>query len=322
MTLANDAEPPQPGRLALEWLALVLIWSTTPLAVVLSLRDLDAVWAMTVRMGLAAVLALALLRLAGQRLVRGPVAVRLYLIGTFNMFGAMLLTYLGARHLPSGLIAVLFGTSPLLVGAASHFLLRGVRLAPLHWAGMLTGLGGLALIFLDGSRLGAVHLPSVVMVLGGVLCYVISAVLMKRQPHDISPLVQMTGALCLTALCCLVAAPLLGGPAPRALPGTVTLLAIAYSVLMGSLVAMLFYYDLMRHVEAGTVALSTLVTPVIALVLGVLVNHERFQPHTLAGMALILTGLVVYYQREIRLVVGRWIAARALARGARPQAGG
>jgi drug/metabolite transporter (DMT)-like permease len=314
MAGTNDNEPPQQGRLALEWLALVLIWSTTPLAVVLSLRDLDAVWALTVRMVLAALLALALLYATGQRLARGPVATRLYLIGTFNMFGAMLLTYLGARHLPSGLIAVLFGTSPLLVGAASHFLLKGVRLVALQWAGMMTGLAGLALIFIDGDRLGAVHLPSVVMVLGGVLCYVVSAVLMKRLPHDMSPMVQMTGALCLTALCCLLVAPLLGGPAPREWPGLVTVMAILYSVLMGSLVAMLFFYHLMQHVEAGTVALSTLVTPVIALLLGVLVNHERFQPHTLVGMGLILAGLIVYYEKEVRSLLGRRGGALAVWR--------
>lgn len=309
MTIANDNEPPQQSRLALEWLALVLIWSTTPLAVVLSLRDLDAVWAMTVRMVLAALLALALLRLTGQRLACGPVATRLYLIGTFNLFGAMLLTYLGARHLPSGLIAVIFGTSPLLVGAVSHVLIKDVRLAALQWAGMLIGFLGLALIFLDGDRLGALHIPSVAMVFGGVLCYVFSAVLMKRMPHSLPPLVQMTGSQCLTALCCLVAAPLLGGPMPSEWPGTVSMLAIAYSVFMGSLVAMLFYYHLMQHVEAGTVALSTLVTPVIALVLGVLVNHERFQPHILMGMGLILAGLLTYYEREIRQLLGRRAAA-------------
>jgi drug/metabolite transporter (DMT)-like permease len=310
----TGSEPPQQGRLVLEWLTLVAIWGTTPLAVVLSLRDLDAMWALTIRMVLAALLALVVMRLAGMTLARGPVAWRLYLLGAFNMYGAMVLTYLGARHLPSGLIAVLFGSSPLLVGVVSHFLLRGARLVLAQWVGMALGLAGLALIFVEGERLGALHIPSVVMVLGGVLCYVFSAVMQKRLPHDVPPLVQMTGALCLTALCCVLTVPFLGETVPGRMPGPVTLMALGYSVLMGSLVAMLFYFHLMKHVEAGTVALSTLLTPVIALLLGMAVNHERFQPGILWGIALILLGLLGYYEREIRRMLGRRREMAALPR--------
>lgn len=309
MNTGTEAEPPQSGHIVSEWLALVLIWSTTPLAVVLSLRDLDAVWSLTLRLVLATALALLILRMTGLRLAYDRAALQRYLIGALNLFGAMMFTYLGARHLPSGLIAVLFGTSPLMVGALSHFWLKGVRLAWLQWAGMVMGLAGLAVIFVEGDKLATIHAGSAALVLCGVLCYAISAVWLKRLPSNLSPLVQTTGALCLSALCCVLALPFLGGPAPQHMPGLITVLALLYGVFFGSIVAMLCYFHLMQHVEAGTVALTTLLTPVLALLLGIAVNHERFRAETLWGMGLILLGLLAYYEQEIRRLMAKRNAA-------------
>lgn len=305
--MQSGTEPPQPGMLASAYVGLILIWSTTPLAVVLSLRDLDAIWSLSLRMGLAAVLASLVLRGAGLRLARDAVALRLYVTGALSMFGAMLFTYLGARHLPSGLISVLFGLSPLMVGVLSRLLLPGVRLSSPQWGGMVLGLLGLTVIFIQGDKLAAVDVGSVALVLTGVFCYAVSAVFMRRTPVSLHPLVQTTGALWVSALCCLLVLPLFAGAAPRHLPGAATLAALLYSASFGSIVAMLCYFYLLRHISAGTVALSTLVTPVFALVLGMWINHERFRVETLWGMALILCGLLAYYEQEVR---------RGLARGA------
>jgi len=61
----------------------------------------------------------------------------------------------------------------------------------------------------------------------------------------------------------------------------------------------------LRHVEASRVALITLVTPVIALVLGHEVNGETIGPRELAGTAVILTGLACYQWGD------RWLRRRA-----------
>ena len=72
-----ESEPPQQA-IAGPYMALVLIWSTTPLAIVLSLRDMNALWALALRMLLAALVAVAVLRVTGMRLAWTRQALRLY----------------------------------------------------------------------------------------------------------------------------------------------------------------------------------------------------------------------------------------------------
>jgi drug/metabolite transporter (DMT)-like permease len=279
---------------------------------VVSLRDFDAVWALALRMLLAAVLAHIIMRIAGFRLVPGSAALKRYGIGAISMFGAMLFTYLGARHLPSGMIAVLFGMSPLLVGLLSQLAFRGTRFSGLQWAGLMLALVGLAMIFLQGQQLAAVDPLGVLFVLTGVLCYGVSALWLKQLPDALPPLVQTTGALWLSVLGAVLALPVLAGPAPAHAPGVASLVALVYSAAVGSIVAMLFYFFLLQRIEVGTMALTTLITPVFALLLGVLVNHERFRAGVLWGMGLILLGLAAYYGRDLqRLLARRVSAARA-----------
>lgn len=298
--MQTASEPPSQGGIFPAYFGLILIWSTTPLAIVLSLHELDAVWSLTIRMLLAATLSGVVLRLCGLRLAHDAGALKLYAVGSLSMFGAMLLTYLGARHLPSGMISVLFGLSPLLVGVLSYLFVRDARLSVLQWAGMLLGLVGLIVIFMEGDDLAAIDPVSVLLVLAGVLSYAVSALWIKHLPRSLPPLVQTTGALWMSALGCVLVLPFLGGPVPAEFPGVVTVIAILYSASIGSILAMLFYFFLLQRIAVGTMALTTLVTPVFALLLGMFANDERFQAATLWGMAMILLGLMLYYEREIR----------------------
>lgn len=76
----EGSEPPQ-QPLAGPYMVLVLIWSTTPLAIVLSLRDMGALWALALRMALAAVVAAVILYAVGMRLVWNRQTLRLYAMG-------------------------------------------------------------------------------------------------------------------------------------------------------------------------------------------------------------------------------------------------
>jgi drug/metabolite transporter (DMT)-like permease len=290
-------------------MALVLIWSSTPLAVVLSLRDLDAIWSLSIRMLLAAVFAHLILRLRGERLAFSRNALESYGIGALSMFGAMFFTYLGARHLPSGLISILYGASPLIVGALSVLLIPGTRLLNLQWLGMALGLVGLIFMF-GNSGQGHIDTLSVGYIVVGVSCYALSAIFMRRRSNPLPPMQQTTGALWFSLIGCLFILPFFRDAMPTHMPGWVSLSALLFSASCGSILAMLCYFYLLQRVQASTVALTTLINPVFALCLGMLINHERFQAHTLAGMALIFVGLLLYYGKVLRMF---WLARAAPA---------
>jgi len=67
---------------------------------------------------------------------------------------------------------------------------------------------------------------------------------------------------------------------------------------MGSVVGFVLYYYVLRHVQASRVALVTLMTPVIALLLGQWVNAEVISEREWLGTAIILLGLTSFQWGE------------------------
>lgn len=293
--------------------SLVLIWSTTPLAVVLSLRELHPVWALTLRFVLASVIVA-----MGLRWLKIPVPSlreggRAYAAGFISMFGAMYFTYLGAATVPSGMVAVLYGMSPLLIGLLTQLLPGEARLSLAQWLGLLAGLFGLVLMTgVGGVSAAGSHgmareeLHGIVLVLLGVGCYVLSVLWLKRQQTTVPPLAQAAVAIWLSALASLCLLPFYSDAAPQQMPGLVSWLALLYSAGVASVLAMLCYFFLVRQVSAHTVSLTTLLTPVIAVLLGMVLNHEQFRASAATGMAVIFAGLLLYYGRELLQLLRNW----------------
>jgi drug/metabolite transporter (DMT)-like permease len=76
--------------------------------------------------------------------------------------------------------------------------------------------------------------------------------------------------------------------------------AIVYLGVFGSVLGFALYYYIVKHVEAGKVALITLVTPVLALLLGSFVNGEVVPGRVWLGAGCICLGLGLH-QKSARL---------------------
>jgi drug/metabolite transporter (DMT)-like permease len=276
------------------YLGVILIWSTTPLAIQWSTQGTGFAFAVFARMLIGIVLAALLLAIWRVGFPLHARARRSYLAGGLGTFGAMTLTYWGARHVHSGLISVLFGLSPLATGVLATFWLGERALTPLRLAGMALGVAGLATIFAQGQGNGDAHAAlGLVALLLAVLIYSASLVWIKRIGDDSPPLATTAGTLA-------VSLPLFGlvwwlaeGSVPVALPPRAGA-AIVYLGVFGSVLGFALYYYVIRHMEAGRVALITLVTPVLALLLGQTLNGEEIGARVWLGAALISGGLLLH----------------------------
>ena len=289
-------EPPQTLRTSGAYLILVLIWSTTPLAVVVSIRDLNPIWSLSVRFLLAIVIARVVLWLIRQPLPMDKAALRCYLAGTLGLFWAMLFTYLGAQYLPSGLISLIFGLSPLFAGLVGHF--QDSKLYRIQWLGMLLSTIGLAGIF------GSVHmhagmLKGMIFVLIGVMAYVGSIFWLRYEKANLHPLAQTTGSLIFSMVGLIVLLPLYWTVRPQHLPSGETLFALVYSAVFASVIAMLCYFFLINKMKPSTLSLATVMTPVLALVLGSWINHEVISGAMLIGIGVVMLGLIVYFLHDL-----------------------
>jgi drug/metabolite transporter (DMT)-like permease len=68
-------------------------------------------------------------------------------------------------------------------------------------------------------------------------------------------------------------------------------LALAYLVIVGSVLAFTLFYWLVRHMDVVNTMLIALVTPVVAVLLGMIVLHEQLNWRLFAGAACIISGL-------------------------------
>lgn len=183
------------------FLAVVLIWSTTPLAVKWSSEGAGFLPGALARMGLATLLCLALVVGLRQRLPWHREARYTYAASSLGVYGALLCVYWSAQYIPSGLIAVLFGLTPLVTGLFARIVLKERGLTPAKFAGTLLGLAGLAVIFGSGAALGHRAREGIEAVLLGVGLNAAGLVLVKRFNASLPSLATTTGTL-------LVATPL------------------------------------------------------------------------------------------------------------------
>lgn len=276
------------------YLGVILIWSTTPLGIQWSAQGASFSFAVMARMLIGLAICLVLLRATRTEFPLTPAAKQLYLISGLSIFVAMLLTYWGALHIPSGLISVIFGLSPLVTGVFAALWLSERTLTLMRLAGLALALGGLWFIFgqpWPGDSRATLGTAAVVV---GMTAQALGLVWVKRLNVRMSSLAITSGALTVATPLFVVAWVI--ADAAR-LPPHMTPrggMAIVYLGVFGSVVGFTLYYYVIKHLDAGRVALITLVTPVTALMLGQTLNAEFIPARCWVGIALIGAGLLLY----------------------------
>jgi len=294
---------PRSLPIVVAYLGVVLIWSTTPLAIKWSSEGAGVLFGAASRMALGLVFCVLVLTLLQRTLPWHPDARRTYLAGGLGIWGAMSATYWASQFIPSGLMSVLFGLTPVVTGLLAALLLGERALTPTRLLGLAFALTGLALMFLpgllttapagdagwEGTAAAATGLGVAGMLIA-VLVHSASAVWVKRIGAKLPALETTTGAL-LVAVPLFTLSWLLLEPAwPFPLEAKAAW-SILYLALAGSVVAFSLYYHLLRHLSASRVALIPLITPLLALALGHWLNAEAFSLREILGSLLILLGL-------------------------------
>jgi drug/metabolite transporter (DMT)-like permease len=269
---------------------VILIWSTTPLAIKWSGEGPGFLFGVTGRMAIATLLCLLLVRVLGIAFPWHAKARQVYLAGALAVYGAMSCVYWGAQFIPSGLVSVVFGLTPVMTAVFAGFLLAEKALSVHRLTGTLLGIAGLAVIFQSSLAMGGGAVNGVLGVLFAVILHSLSTVWIKRIGVDIPALAQTAGSLLLAMPMYLVTFLLSG----ESLPTSVDLragLSITYLGVVGSVLGYTLFFYMLKHLQASHVALVPLVTPVLALLIGVLVNNEHVGQEVIAGTVLILAGL-------------------------------
>jgi drug/metabolite transporter (DMT)-like permease len=284
------------------WLILCGIWGSTWLFIKLGLADLPPLTFAAIRFVFASVI-LALLILA--RGVRWPRSrdqwILIAVVGLLQFTLNYGLVFWGEQHIPSGLAAVLQSTFPAFGLVIAHFYLPYERITTTKVFGVLFGVLGVMIIFSDQLTIAG-H-----MALLGSVALVLSAffgsysnVLVKAYGTQIDPQVMAAGQMICGFPPLLVLGIATEGNPFRFHWTARAIISLAYLVIVGSVIAFALYYWLVRHMEVTKTMLIALVTPVVAVVLGMAVLHEQLNWRLFAGAACIISGigLIVWRKRQ------------------------
>ncbi|MCU4526217.1 EamA family transporter [Acinetobacter pittii] len=289
---------PSQTNLALTYALLVFIWATTPLAIVWSVSDLHLMWALLLRFFIALPLAVIILLILRTPFPTHRQAVHSYIAGSFSLIGSQIFTYAATQYLSSGMIALMFGLAPIMAGLISRFAF-GQQLYKLQWLGMAIAVSGLAIICLSGAN-QHVHPFGIVLMLISVFVYSFSIFWVKKVNAQIQPMAQATGSILVSSIFASCFIPFIWQYAPTHLPEAKSLFALIYTVLMASLVAMFCYFKLIQNIQATTLSLTTVITPMLAMIIGAALNHEQLSIMVFVGAFIILSGLFLYFYKDIQ----------------------
>ena len=275
------------------YMSMVVIWSTTPLAIKWSSEGLGFITGITGRMLIGSVIALVLVFFWHKRMPLHAAALQVYSASALAIFGAMMLVYWGAQFVSSGLVSVVFGLTPIFTAWFATHLLVDERFGIAQFIGALIGVAGLGVIFIDQMALGEQALLGILAVLASVILHSISAVWIKRLDVKLPALIVTAGGLGFSMPLFLIAYAILAEPLPAVLPDR-SIWSIVYLGVMGSVVGFVSYYFVLSRLPASTVALATLITPVTALWLGNVLNQENLSFSIWLGTGFVLTGLILH----------------------------
>ena len=281
------------------WICLVIVyfvWGSTYLFIRIGVETMPPLLMAAARFLVAGMI---LFPLAMRRARRWPT--RKEWIGT-GVVGVLLLVAngvvgVGEKSVPSGLAALLVATMPLWLLSIDAGL-NHARLGRAPLAGLLLGLAGVTLLSGLGDG-GAISVSGALIILGAAAMWALGTTMARRGtlPSNAALASGMEMLAGGAALLILAAAT---GEFSSAHLGQVSVrswLALAYLIVIGSIVAFSAYGIAVRSLPTATVATYAYVNPVIAVLLGALILGENLTTMMIIGGVLVVGAVVLVVRR-------------------------
>lgn len=278
------------------YIALIFIWSTTPIAVKWSAVEVSFAGGIFWRILLAAVLAFAILKARGEALFPTKKAWQLHSLAAIGIAPTFLLVYWGVQFVPSAMVSVLFSTSPFLIGLLSLVFLGKQVFTRARLLGLGLSLAGVVVIFIDQLSLsGSEAIAGLAAIITAVALFAASSLWLQNTANiGMSNWQTTSGGLIFSTPPLGLAWWLSDGSMPfdaSLIGGT----SIIYLAVIGSLVGFYLYYFLLHRISAYVVSTVAMISPVFALLIGQFIAGEALGVRLLWGAAMVLLGLALYH---------------------------
>ena len=303
----NAASPHPPARwsIVLAFVLVYLSWGTTYLAIKKGVEVFPPALFGGSRIALAGVILVIYLAVRRQPL-RLPLADFLWtaLVGVLLFVGGNGLITVGEKFVASGVASVLVATTPLWMALLEMLWPWGERLSARGWLGLFVGLAGVLLLLAPRLQRPASLLEDAgpLLVLGSSFAWSIGSFILRyrrlRGSHlSVAAYQMLVGGVSLLLI------GLFLGEEQDLDPQRFTpqgIYAFFHLLVFGSLIGFVAYNWLLGHVSAALAGTYAYVNPLVAILVGRLLDGEPITGWILGGMVVILGGVALVRSGGVR----------------------
>ncbi len=218
-------------------------------------------------------------------------------LGVFGFFLYQILTFSALARIPASMNAVLVSNNVIFIILLAALILKE-RIKPASIIGIVLALGGVLLVtfnkgFSLGEGAGSIDLLGCAFSLLAALSFALYSVIGKRVLVSNDPLIIATIALFSGAVLLNILTAATVGFSEIFTAGWPTFLLTLFLGLTMIGIAYPLWFTCLKRLPAAHISIYIYLTPIFAVILSLIILHERFSWLFWAGGALILVGIII-----------------------------
>lgn len=273
-------------------LVLAASWGASYLFIKLAVEDIEPAPAMAARTLIAGVVLLGyLVAVSGTRQAVSDLRASwqsALVLGAINAAIPFWLIGWGEKHIDSSVAGIAQATVPLFSFVLGLRFLPHERIAAARWLGVALGIAGVAVLAGFNPSDGWWAIAGTMAVVASSVSYALSGIYGQLRVSTVSGPVLAAGSMLAAAVMLL---PFALAQLPHDMPGWRAIVGVLALALLGTAVAQLFVYRMLRLYGARRASLVAYLIPCFAVVYGALLLDEEVSGSALLGLALILGGV-------------------------------
>jgi drug/metabolite transporter (DMT)-like permease len=281
---------------ALAALAIVsFFWGTTYLASRIGAQEMPGLFLAALRQFIAGAIMLSYFFLRGYEIPDLGTLKKVFVQGLFMLCLGNGLSTWAVEYISSGLAAIIAALIPLLIALFSVLLLKNAAFTKMMIIGMVVGIVGIAAIFYEylDDLLNPEFAFGILLNLAAIVFWAFGSVYISKNNLKIDVLYGVGWQMFLSGCIMLPVSYLLGKSMNPLEINSSGLLALAYLVIIGSLLSYGAYVYAIHNLPPSRASIYAYINPIIAVFLGWLILHEKLNINVGIGTAITLIGVFI-----------------------------
>jgi drug/metabolite transporter (DMT)-like permease len=283
------------------YIALTLtstVWGTSWVASKIGIQKVPALEIASIRQFIAGVLFLSFFLIKGQRLPTRKEFGWLTLMAILLFVSANGIATLSLKTIPSGMGALISALYPLSVVIIERLFFRNTRITAVTFAGLLLGIGGIAVVFYDNAfaNHSEGYTWGVILSVVAMLSWSVGTIVLARTKLKLNAYYATGWEMLISSFILMIMLLASGNMMPLAEIPLQSWGAITYLIIASNIITFMAFIYTMKHLEPAVASLYAYINPIIAIFVGSFLVNETITWKIIAGSLITLVGVFLVNQ--------------------------